>query len=115
MIMYNTTYVCKYSLDDDDSELYKTDLLNIFNFTEFKDEKINLAISNLYDSIKDCEYLNDCILKLSQQFGYEDELLNFMLLFSFDYLIYTHKCICEYLQYKCISEQNINELKKIIF
>jgi hypothetical protein len=38
--MYNTTYVCKYSLDDDDIELYKTDLLNIFNFTEFKDEKI---------------------------------------------------------------------------
>ena len=114
--MYNTKYVCTYTLSDDDCELYRTDLLNIFYLNEFDINAINLAISKLYTKIKDCIFVKECITKVFEKYGYEDEMLNFMLLLSFDYLCLTHKCICEHLENDgIISETNINELKKLIF
>ena len=59
---------------------------------------------------------HSALVKVFEKYGYEDDMLNFMLLLSFDYLYLTHKCICEYLENNgIISEININELKKLIF
>lgn len=124
--MYNTEYNCTYQLSLDtfkgnDTEreyvidmLYKVDLLSVLNLEEFDDTKINEEITILYGKIKHNEELKNCMSKLANQYMCDDEIFGLMLLLSFDYLNYTHICICELLKTNNISEQNLKKLKNMI-
>jgi hypothetical protein len=125
--MYNTDYNCTYNsfLDtyqgtDEEKEyvtdiLYKTDLLSILNIEEFEEENINNAIEQIYEQIKDNVDLKICMLKLANDFMSSDEIFGLILLFSFDYLIYTHICISEFLKTKNISKENLKMLRDAIY
>jgi len=127
IIMYNTDYNCTYNsfLDtyqgtDEEKEyvtdiLYKTDLLSILNIEEFEEENINNAIEQIYEQIKDNVDLKICMLKLANDFMSSDEIFGLILLFSFDYLIYTHICISEFLKTKNISKENLKMLRDAIY
>ena len=50
---YNTKYVCTYSLDDEDDEPYRRDLLNIFGIQEFNEEIIDNSLTILFHTLKE--------------------------------------------------------------
>jgi hypothetical protein len=55
------------------------------------------------------------MLKLAANFLSEDIEIGLMLLFSYDYMYMSHKCICEFINSGQISEKNISELRSAIF
>jgi hypothetical protein len=95
--------------------LYREELLNVLGFKEFNDKEMESAIHELYENIKNCNQLKECMRKLASYFMSEDEELGLMILFSYDYMFLTHICVCEYLETNQISEKNIKNLRSIMF
>jgi hypothetical protein len=128
--MYDTKFECRYHRDDvfldtdnisDDEKnmirdiLYKEDLLNIFliesddNFNVFSN-----IITELYEKIKHYEPLKYMMKKIASSVISEDEQFGLSILYSYDYMYITHKCVSEYLDTGVISEKNINMLNNIL-
>jgi hypothetical protein len=128
--MYDTKFICTYNEDDifletdkineSDKEfirdaIYRQELLNILGIEDYDENKIDKAIVNLYEKIKHCKEVKDCIKKLAGDFGSLDDVFGLMLLFSYDYMHITHICISEFLETGKINEKNIFNLEKLIF
>jgi hypothetical protein len=127
---YNTTYICKYNnnifskeeedkLSDNEKyfvadSLYRNDVLNIFRLEDFDEVVINNCIHEIYEKIKNYNDLNPILRKLATFFFSEDCELGMLLMFSYDYLEYTHPCICEFLETGQISLDKLNKLKDVI-
>lgn len=140
-LTYNTNYLCKYKNVDEinnyknisktinndidididiENELYRLDLLNIFNINSYNDSKITSTIDNIYEqfiennqNIQITKFRN--IMKsVSKLFMSTDEKFGLTILFSYEYLDNTHKCICELIQTNNINEKTLNNLEKII-
>jgi len=127
--MYDTKFECRYNRDDvfletdevtDDEKsfirniLYKEDLLNIF-FIDFNDEFdvfINV-INELYIKIKDYIPLKECMKKMAATIMSEDEQSGLLIMYSYDYMYISHKCISEYLERGFLSEENMKLLCEI--
>lgn len=126
--MYDITYLCRYHKDDvfietdniTDVEkdivrdiLYKEDLLNIFNINE--NDELNFSIiSELYNLLSKSNELVDCMKIAASKIFSDDEASGLCILYSFDYMFLTHKCVCEYLKNGVISKKEINSLKNIL-
>ena len=95
--------------------LYRQELLNILGINEYNEKEMDLAIHKLYEKIKNCIELKDCMKKLAGYFMSEDDELGLMILFSYDYMYLTHICVCEYLETNQVSENNMKRLKALIF
>lgn len=129
--MYNANYECRYYKEDvfletdevNDEEkdfirdvLYKEDLMNIFDMEE--DETFDLftnKFSELYQRVKTCEPLHNCMKKLASDLFTEDMETGFYILYSYHYMYTTHKCISEYLDKGLISDENIKLLENLVF
>jgi len=120
---YNTHYKCTYNDDDvfletdeiNDAEktfirscIYRQDLLNIFDIEDFNETLLNRNISKLYDSVK--IQMETCIQKAAAIIVTDDAITGFMVLFSFDNLLYTHQCICEILETGSVIESTLSRL-----
>ena len=132
-LMYNTKVICIYNSNDifkdidnvniiteKDKEYYqdayyRDELLSIFGLEEYNDIEISLVISNLYEKIKECKELKECMLKLASKFMSLDEEFGLMMLFAYEYMYISHICISEFLETGQISQVNISKLKSIIF
>jgi hypothetical protein len=131
--MYNTKIICKYNnyifenlrelkhMTETDKEyfqdsLYREEFLNIFGLYEYDETKIDEALNELYEKIKECKELKECMLKLASNIMSLDEEIGLLFLFSYDYMYLSHICICEFLETGQISQDNISKLKtKILF
>lgn len=128
--MYNTKYECRYHRDDifletDDVTdyekeyirdiLYKEDLINIFNIDNNDNfEELNYILSEINVKVKDYEPLNQIMKKTASILLSENTELGLYILFSYDYMYITHKCISEYLENGFISYDNIELLEKSV-
>jgi len=129
--MYNTKIICKYNnyifenlrelehMTETDKEyfqdsLYREEFLNIFGLYEYDETKINQALDELYEKIKDCKELKECMLKLASNIMSLDEEIGMLFLFSYDYMYLSHIYICEFLKTGQISQDNISKLKSKI-
>jgi len=129
--MYNTKVVCTYHKDDEiflptdniseeekdliRDSIYRQEFLNIFELDDFDEEKIEKYIYELFEKIKECKPLRECMEKAAGQFISNDKEFGLYILFSFDYMYLTNICISEYLEKNEISEISIsNLLKKLI-
>ena len=127
--MYNTQVVCTYNtpevfLETDDitgdekafirDTIYRQELLDIFCENDDNDDKLSIAINDLYKRVKYCEQLTKCMLKLAEKYMTTDEEFGLMLLFSYDYMYLTHICICEFIETGTITDENISKLEKAI-
>lgn len=125
--MYNTKFECRYHRDDvflatdcvteNDinfirNYLYKEDLLNIFCI-DFGEKLFDNLISELYEKIKDCSILKEIMKKASLIIFSNNLEEGLCILYSYDYMYITHKCVSEYLDTGNISQENINLLKEI--
>lgn len=86
--MYNTTIVCVY----DDLSSYQTILLQIFD-TDF--DGLTEKIQIVYDHIKTNEQVQSLLRKIKGPWNSLD--IAFCVLFSYEYLVYTHQFLCELL------------------
>ena len=127
--MYNTKVVCTYNTsevfleEDNISEeekefvrdvIYRQELLDILGIDEYNEKKIDKCIHELYEKVKENDFIRECMLKLTSQFMRADEEFGIMIMFSYDYLYLTHICISEFLDTGKISENNILKLRSII-
>ena len=127
--MYNTQVVCTYNtpevfletdnINDDEKAfvrdtIYRQELLDIFYENDYNDDKLSIAINELYKRIKYCEQLTKCMLKLAGKYMATNEEFGLMLLFSYDYMYLTHICICEFIETGEISNENITNLEKAL-
>ena len=127
--MYNTQVVCTYNtpevfletdnITDDEKSfirdtIYRQELLNIFCENDDNDDKLSIAINDLYKRVKYCEQLTKCMLKLAGKYMATNEEFGLMLLFSYDYMYLTHICICEFIETGTITDENISKLEKAI-
>lgn len=125
--MYDTKYECRYYKDsvfldtDDVSEdekefirtyLYREDLLNIFCMDDSDETDIfNEVISELYNLIHESRDLMECMKIMAAKILSEDEGTGLCLLYSYDFMYLTHKCVSSYLDDGVIHEQDLNNLK----
>jgi len=135
--MYQADFVCTYKLIDDIDEndqeqLYRIQLLQAFDLTEWNDDKINKIIEELYLSITLTGVFNDVFIKAKLN-NHINEILEiyklsnteietdkiaildendivFKLLFKFEYFDLTHRCLIDYLINKSIDEKYLNKL-----
>jgi hypothetical protein len=126
--MYDIKYECRYhkndifletdNITDDEKDfirniLYKEDLVNIFEIDSNNEFEIfNDIIPNLYEKIKNNLFLKECMKKAALKLISEDEELGLCILYSYDFMYLTHKCVSEYLDTGLISHENINLFKK---
>lgn len=129
--MYNTTYICTYNrsdlflkeeedkLDNEEKdgvreELYRQDLLNIFNLEEYDGKLIDEKMQSLYEKLKSSKFLVNCMSELAANWLTNDKVVGLMILYSYDYMHAAHICICEYLESGKISDDNITLLKDLL-
>lgn len=131
--MYNTKHECRYYkqdifLETDDVTnnekdyirhiLYEEDMLIIFGIQEqnFNDifSELNLNFSELYLKLKDNELLMKCMKHVARDIFSESEDFGLCILYSYDYMYITHKCVSEYLDKGLISDENIELLNKCV-
>jgi len=123
--MYDTKYECRYNKDDifletddvtdDEKEfirniLYREDLLNIFSINE-NDEFNFSVISELYNLVYKSRELMECMKIAASKIFSEDEGSGLCILYSYDYMYLTHKCVCDYLENGEIMQNNLILLK----
>lgn len=127
--MYDTKFECRYHREDvfletdevtDDEKnfirnlLYKEDILNIF-IIDFNDdfEVFTNVINELYEKIKNFLPFKECIKKMATSIMSEDEQSGLVIMYSYDYMYITHKCVSEYLDTGLLSEENMKLLSEI--
>lgn len=130
--MYNTNVYCIYHkgdifLDSDNltleqkdkirEDLYRNDLLNIFQLKEYNDELLGLGLDDLYEKISTSEILKQYIVKLMEiYYGFsEDPKFGIIFLFTYENMYLFHPCICDYLLHKEIREESLSVLKLELF
>jgi len=127
--MYNTKYICTYNNNDVISEnddidenqkqfikdvVYRQDLLNIFDMVDFNDDIINDSINNLYIQLESNEKFNDLMLLSASKILSCDLKIGLMMLFSFDLMFLSHKCIGEFIDTGEINHEYIQKLQSIL-
>jgi hypothetical protein len=128
--MYNTNYECRYHKDDifldtdnvteNEKEyirgiLYREDLLNTFYINDEDEfDKFDSLLCELYKKVNSCESLCECMRMAAAGIISENEEFGLCMLFSYDLMYLTHKCICSYLENGYISENDLDNLKKSI-
>ena len=127
--MYNTKHVCIYNTNtiflptdkvtDDEklfimNVLYRQDILNIFDMEEFDEKIINNCLCELYEKVKQHEVIKELTDLLGQQFGIDEGITGLIIMYSFDYLYITHKCVSQFLESGNILPEDLNELHKIM-
>ena len=129
--MYNTKVICTYNTDifkdfieiehmtEKDKEFfqdayYRQEFLNIFGLEEYNEREIDEVLNGLYEKIKECKELKECMIKLASDIMSFDEEIGLLFLFSYDYMYLSHICISEFLETGQISQDNISKLKSKI-
>jgi hypothetical protein len=127
--MYNLNYTCIYNktdiflkeeedkLSEDDKddirdELYRNDLLHILDANDIDNEK---ELHDLYERIKGCDFLTECMTELAGRWISEDKEFGLVILYSFDYMYATHLCVRDYLETGTIGDDNMKLLKGLIW
>ena len=91
--------------------LYKEDLLTVFELKDFDENKINEKILSLQCDFKDIEELNIICKLLSEYVGDKYNEFGFMILFSVDYFYIFYEFIKKF--YNNNGEISFNKLKQI--
>jgi hypothetical protein len=93
---YNSTYTCKYSTKEDtdiNDDLYRKELLKIFNVANWDEEKIMTIIDQIVQAFSE----EDWFIKMlhdSPFFDEYDQSYSLCGLFNFHQMSETHKQLC---------------------
>jgi hypothetical protein len=130
--MYNVNYTCIYNktdiflkeeedkLSEDDKddirdELYRNDMLHILDANDIENNNVDKELHNLYERIKSCDFLVECMTELAGRWISEDKEFGLLILYSFDYMYAMHLCVCDYLEKGIIEHDNVKLLRGLIW
>ena len=110
--MYNSIYSCKYTLCSNDDELYREDIVNIFELAEFDEEEIVKTLDTIYDKFKNDKLFNDLLVNINSVnkhdcFNVDDLVFVFIIMYSYDYLYLIHPCVCDLINFGEISPEHL--------
>lgn len=129
--MYQYDFLCTYKLIDDEyrEQLYKIQLLQAFNLTEYNDDTITVIISDIFNNFNKNEKFRIIIESALKSSGVRElydlitsmdrtindvsenkEKIIFSLMFNYDHFDLLHKCICELYINKDIKDQTLADL-----
>jgi hypothetical protein len=124
--MYDTKYECRYNKDDifletdivteDEKDfirdvLYREDLMHIFYIEEYDLSSDFVFIAELYNLLYKCHELRECMRLAAAKIISENEEMGLCILYSYDFMYLTHKCVCDYLENGEIMQNNLILLK----
>ena len=122
--MYICNFACTYKLHEENlqEDMYRLQMLQAFDLTEWDDDVIEKNTKILYEKIKNKGQLNEIITKIkeSDKFGRfitfigVDEYDLFKILFIFDLFDLAHRCFCDIYNAGEITEENKKMLLKNI-
>ena len=122
--MYICNFACTYKLHDNDlqEDMYRLQMLQAFDLTEWDDDVIETKTKNLYNKIKNKNQLHEIITKIKESdkfskfiaFIGDDDYDLFKILFIFDLFDLAHKCFCDICNAGEITEENKKMLLKNI-
>ena len=117
--MYNSIYSCKYSLGSTDDELYREDIVNIFELAEFDENQIVETLDTIYDKFKNDKLFNEILVNFNSInqpncFSVDDLGFVFIIMYSYDYLYLIHPCVCDLLNYGKISPEHLKLVNNTI-
>jgi len=92
--------------------LYQAQLLQVFQLTEYDDEKVNDKVNEVYSKIDKNKDMKEIMKHVASRILSEDETTGLMILFSYNFFYLLHDCICEFLVHKTISREKIEGLKQ---
>jgi hypothetical protein len=127
--MYDTKFECIYHREDvfletdeftDDEKnlirnlFYKEDILNIF-IIDFNDdfEVFTNVMNELYEKIKNFSPFKECMKRMATSIMSEDEQSGLLIMYSYNYMYITHKCVSEYLDTGLLSDETMKLLSEI--
>jgi hypothetical protein len=135
-MVYNSKHICTYHYYDSKFEnfipnnqivvvevekcedsadlLYKSDILQVFNLSEYDDAIVEQEMTILFGILKTNEQMVECMKKMANRFLTEELEFGMMLLFSYDTFYVMHLCVCDVIEKGNIEEDNINLLTKLI-
>ena len=90
--------------------LYKIQLLELFNLQDFEEIKLNKQIDNLYDLLKENNYMNQ-LFEIHPYKKMMTKEIMFRTFFSYDYLDLFHKFLYNFFHNNC-NKLIINDLRK---
>ena len=115
--MYNYSVNVHYKNVKYNDNLYRKQLLEVFELKEYDDDAISKKMKQLYNKIKDYSQIKQ-IITLLKQFKYakifivneEEENLYLIFMFSFEYFDLFHNCLKELNKDNVISDETFNKL-----
>ena len=126
--MYNTNIICSYNTDsiflttdlisDDDkffvrNVVYRQEMLDIFGLEE--NDNLYGEFHKLYELLKCNNELKKCMNEFAKSIMSTDEESGLIIMYSYDYMSESHKCISEFLETGVVTEINMaNLMNKIV-
>ena len=126
--MYNTNIICSYNTDsiflttdlisDDDkffvrNVVYRQEMLDIFGLEE--NDNLYGEFHKLYEILKCNNELKKCMNEFAKSIMSTDEESGLIIMYSYDYMSESHKCISEFLETGVVTEINMaNLMNKIV-
>jgi len=114
---YNTDMVCTYKIfaeEDPEDIMYRSQLLQAFNLTEWDDDMVHNGIAKLYEICKHSEQFKELIKLSPNRFVPGDGPMSFCLLFSYHTFEIIHKCLQDFLKNGEISNENYTTCIEIL-
>jgi hypothetical protein len=88
-------------------------LLHIFCIDNNDDSDIfDSVILELYEKINNCQEIRDCMRLAAAKLMSENEQMGLCILYSYDFMYLTHKCMSSYLENGVICMDDLTKLKK---
>jgi len=127
--MYNFEFVSKYKQIEQEyiekkyeekevemlcDELYRCELLQIFNMLDLELPKMNEVLDNVWDQLKGYSPFYKCVQTFKSKCIFDDDILAFTMLFNYDSLYIVHACISDFLKCNIISPINLTNLEKFV-
>lgn len=127
MTKYDTKMICLYDKDvifggltdltDEEKgqirdEVYRQEMNAIFGMTSFNDEKMSYALEELYSKLKTSQFFRDIMLKSAASMMMTDDRFGLAIMYSYDFMSLTHKCVCEFLENNAVPDDLMNEYNK---
>jgi hypothetical protein len=115
--MYVTNFLCTYKSISHElqEDLYRIQLLQFFDLTNWDDKIISSSMKKLYEILKDNLDIKDILKQLASCEDYQSYITIigsnnediFCLLFNFDLFDLFHRCVCD-----VINKKNVDQINK---